>query len=157
MKKILLIAIAAIALVACGEQNKYDAALDEYEAIIDKTVEAIKSGDQIVAENLDRQLTDLGPTIQEIDEKGTDAQKSRKQTLALKLLGAMFGAIDTTQINNAFQQATDQLEQDGSLQQLGKELDESLNKAADEIGKGLNEGLNQAAGEIKKALDKAFE
>ena len=41
MKKILLIAIAAIALVACGEQNKYDAALDEYEAIIDKTVEAI--------------------------------------------------------------------------------------------------------------------
>ena len=61
MKKIILIAIAAFGLMACGEQSKYDAALDQYEDLIDQTIEAIKSGDQTAADNLNRKITDIGP------------------------------------------------------------------------------------------------
>ena len=150
MKKLLMIAIAAFALMACGEKDKYDAALDEYEAIIDKTVEAIKSGDQTAAENLDRKLTDLAPVIEEIDTKGTEAQKSRKQSLVFKLLGAMFGSIDTTQIKNAFNEALDSQTEDLDLGELGEDVSESLNEDAED----LSDGLKDAANEIKETFDR---
>ncbi|MBQ7742074.1 MAG: hypothetical protein IJT90_04010 [Bacteroidaceae bacterium] len=141
MKKLLMIAIAAFALMACGEQNKYDAALDEYENLVGQMVESIKSGDMKNAEDLDRQLTDLGPIIKEIDEKGTAEQKSRKQELAFKLLKAMFSsAADTTQMKSQL-----------------KEAGEELNQSFEQMGKELGEGLDKAANEIKDALDKAFQ
>ena len=136
-----MIAIAAFALMACGEQNKYDAALDEYENLVGQMVESIKSGDMKNAEDLDRQLTDLGPIIKEIDEKGTAEQKSRKQELAFKLLKAMFSsAADTTQMKSQL-----------------KEAGEELNQSFEQMGKELGEGLDKAANEIKDALDKAFQ
>ena len=141
MKKLLMIDIAAFALMACGEQNKYDAALDEYENLVGQMVESIKSGDMKNAEDLDRQLTDLGPIIKEIDEKGTAEQKSRKQELAFKLLKAMFSsAADTTQMKSQL-----------------KEAGEELNQSFEQMGKELGEGLDKAANEIKDALDKAFQ
>ena len=132
MRKILAIAIAVIALMACEGQNKYDAALDEYEALVDKMTETIKKGDEKAASELDRQLTDLGPVIQEIEEKGSDAQKKRKKDITLKFLGAMFsgatpsGQADSTVIDN------DDFEK--SMEELG----EDLNKAAD----GLKDALD---------------
>lgn len=148
MKKLLMIAIAAFALMACGEQNKYDAALDEYENLVGKMTECIKSGDMKAAEDLDRQLTDLGPVIQEIDQKGTKEQKARKQELAFKLLKAMFSsASDTTHIKTQLKEAGNELNE--NLEDLGKELGEGL--------KDLGEGLDKAADELKDALDKAFQ
>ncbi len=99
MKKIILIAIAAFGLMACGEQNKYDAALDQYEDLIDQTIEAIKSGDQTAAENLNRKITDIGPTIQEIDTKGTSEQKKRKKDLEVKFVGALFQGVNPNDNN----------------------------------------------------------
>ena len=96
MKKIILIAIAAFGLMACGEQNKYDAALDQYEDLIDQTIEAIKNGDQTAADNLNRKITDIGPTIQEIDTKGTSEQKKRKHDLEVKFVGALFQGVSST-------------------------------------------------------------
>ena len=152
MKKIILIAIAVFGLMACGEQNKYDAALDEYENLVDQMVESIKSGDLKNAEALDRQLTDLGPIIKEIDEKGSTEQKSRKQDLAFKLLKAMFSsAADTTQMKSQLKEAGEELNE--NFEQMGKELDEGLKQ----MGKELSEGLDKAADDIKDALDKAFQ
>ena len=99
MKKIILIAIAAFGLMACGEQNKYDAALDQYEDLIDQTIEAIKSGDQTAAENLNRKITDIGPTIQEIDTRGTSEQKKRKKDLEVKFVGALFQGVNPNDNN----------------------------------------------------------
>jgi len=99
MKKIILIAIAAFGLMACGEQNKYDAALDQYEDLIDQTIEAIKNGDQTAADNLNRKITDIGPTIQEIDTKGTSEQKKRKKDLEVKFVGALFQGVNPNDNN----------------------------------------------------------
>ena len=99
MKKIILIAIAAFGLMACGEQNKYDAALDQYEDLIDQTIEAIKNGDQTAADNLNRKITDIGPTIQEIDTKGTSEQKKRKKDLEVKFVGALFHGVNPNDNN----------------------------------------------------------
>ena len=144
MKKLLMIAVAAFTLMACGEQNKYDAALDEYDNLVTKMTECIKSGDMKMAEDLDRQLTDLGPVIQEIDQKDSDEQKARKQELAFKLLKAMFSSVsDTTQMKS-------------QLKETGEELNKTLDKLGEDIEKELTEGLDKAADEIKDALDKAF-
>ena len=89
MKKIILIAIAAFGLMACGEQSKYDAALDQYEDLIDQTIKAIKNGDQTAADNLNRKITDIDPTIQEIDTKGTREQKKRKKDPEVKFARAL--------------------------------------------------------------------
>ena len=99
MKKIILIAIAAFGLMACGEQNKYDAALDQYEDLIDQTIEAIKNGDQTAADNLNRKITDIGPTIQEIDTRGTSEQKKRKKDLEVKFVRALFQGVNPNDNN----------------------------------------------------------
>ncbi len=99
MKKIILIAIVAFGLMACGEQNKYDAALDQYEDLIDQTIEAIKNGDQTAADNLNRKITDIGPTIQEIDTRGTSEQKKRKKDLEVKFVGALFQGVNPNDNN----------------------------------------------------------
>lgn len=99
MKKIILIAIVAFGLMACGEQNKYDAALDQYEELIDQTIEAIKNGDQTAADNLNRKITDIGPTIQEIDTRGTSEQKKRKKDLEVKFVGALFQGVNPNDNN----------------------------------------------------------
>jgi hypothetical protein len=99
MKKIILIAIAAFGLMACGEQSKYDAALDQYEDLIDQTIKAIKNGDQTAADNLNRKITDIGPTIQEIDTKGTSEQKKRKKDLEVKFVGALFQGVNPNDNN----------------------------------------------------------
>ncbi|MBR1916534.1 MAG: hypothetical protein IJ832_01595 [Bacteroidaceae bacterium] len=99
MKKIILIAIAAFGLMACGEQNKYDAALDQYEDLIDQTIEAIKNGDQTAADNLNRKITDIGPTIQEIDTRGTSEQKKRKTDLEVKFVRALFQGVNPNDNN----------------------------------------------------------
>ena len=99
MKKIILIAIAAFGLMACGEQSKYDAALDQYEDLIDQTIEAIKSGDQTATDNLNRKITDIGPTIQEIETRGTSEQKKRKKDLEVKFVGALFQGVNPNDNN----------------------------------------------------------
>ena len=99
MNKIILIAIVAFGLMACGEQNKYDAALDQYEDLIDQTIEAIKNGDQTAADNLNRKITDIGPTIQEIDTRGTSEQKKRKKDLEVKFVGALFQGVNPNDNN----------------------------------------------------------
>ena len=99
MKKIILIAIAAFGLMACGEQSKYDAALDQYEDLIDQTIEAIKSGDQTAADNLNRKITDIGPTIQEIDTRGTSEKKKKKKDLEVKFVGALFQGVNPNDNN----------------------------------------------------------
>lgn len=127
MKKFLMIAIAALALAACGEKNKYDAALDKYETLIDKTIEAIKEGDQKAAESLDKQLEEIAPTIQEIDSNGTDEQKERKQQLAMKFATALFGAMTPDALGNAAEDADDIFED------LGEEIDNAVEKVKDAI------------------------
>ena len=158
MKKFLMIAIAALALMACGEKNKYDTALDEFEKITDEYVEAIKSGDEKAAQALDQKLTDLGSIIAEIDSLGTDEQKMRKQTLAFKLLGSMMQAIDTTKLNAAFEEAPEEMTNglEKSANDFSDQLDKAVNKAADEISGKVDKAVNKAADEVSGAIDKAL-
>ena len=125
MKKFLMIAVAALALMACGEKNKYDAALDEYETLTNKTVEAIKEGNQDAAEALDRKFNELSATLQEIEKEGTEEQKARYQEITVKFATALFGPITPDNLDEA------EAEVDETFEELGEQIDDAIDKITD--------------------------
>lgn len=115
-----MIAVAALALMACGEKNKYDAALDEMETLCDKLAVAMKDGDEKASKAIFDKLNEIAPVVDEISDKGSEEQKARMRDISIKFATTLYGSIDPSTLEGI----AEELDENGG--EIGDELDDAI-------------------------------